>query len=69
MVMPKELLGGAGIPLIPGMAGDKSGSKYLITAILSAGENGCQCKSCQLLKKFGSAMADAVLKEGDNGGA
>jgi hypothetical protein len=46
---------------IPG--GADPGSKWLIAAVLAAGKDGCNCDSCQLLKKFGGAMSAALLKE------
>lgn len=54
-----------GIPL-PG--GDAGGTKWLIAAVLAAGKDGCNCPSCQLLKKFGTALSDAMLKEEAPGG-
>jgi len=42
---------------------DAAGTKWLIAAVLAAGKDGCTCNSCQLLKKFGSAMSDAMLQE------
>lgn len=52
---------------IPG--GADNATKYLISAVLAAGSDGCNCHACQLLKKFGSGMAEAMLKEDDSGGA
>lgn len=46
---------------IPG--GADQGSKWLIGAVLAAGQDGCNCPSCQLLKKFGGVMSAALLKE------
>jgi hypothetical protein len=68
MVLPNQALGMGGLDHLPIPGGDKSGSKFLIGAVMAAGENGCQCKSCVLLKKFGSVLADALIKdEGDSG--
>ncbi len=53
---------------LPMPAGDNSGSKWLIAAVLAAGKDGCNCDSCQLLKKFGGELSAALLKEGDGGG-
>ena len=53
---------------LPMPAGADSGSKWLITAMLVAGKDGCECDSCKLLKRFGGAMSEAMLKEGDGGG-
>ncbi len=51
---------------IPG--GADSSTKWLIGAVLAAGKDGCECDSCKLLKKFGGAMSEALLKEGVEGG-
>jgi hypothetical protein len=51
---------------IPG--GDQAGTKWLIGAVLAAGQNGCECTSCKLLKKFGGAMSQALIKEDEDGG-
>ena len=52
--------------LIPG--GADSGTRWLIAAVLAAGKDGCECPACQLLKRFGSALSETMLKEGDGGG-
>ena len=48
-------------------AGDSSGAKWLISAVLAAGQNGCVCPACQLLKKFGGELSAAMLKESTGG--
>jgi hypothetical protein len=48
---------------LPMPAGVDSGSKWLIAAVLAAGKDGCGCDSCKLLKRFGGAMSEAMLKE------
>ena len=49
--------------LLPHLPGTDQSAKLLIAAVLAAGQNGCSCNSCQLLKKFGSLMSEVVLKE------
>ncbi len=49
--------------LLPQAEGNEQSAKLLIAAVLAAGQNGCSCPSCQLLKRFGGFMSDAVLKE------
>lgn len=49
--------------LLPHLPGTDQTAKLLIAAVLAAGQNGCSCTSCQLLKKFGGAMSEVVLKE------
>ena len=49
--------------LLPHLPGTDQSAKLLIAAVLAAGQNGCSCNSCQLLKKFGSIMSEVVLKE------
>lgn len=63
------VLGGAeGIHLpIPG--GDESGAKWLIGAVLAAGQDGCQCTACQLLKKFGAKLSKALSEEKADAGS
>lgn len=53
---------------LPMPQGADSGSKWLIAAVLAAGKDGCTCDSCQLLKRFGGAMSEAMLKESGDGG-
>lgn len=53
---------------IPLPQGADSGSKWLIAAVLAAGKDGCECDSCKLLKRFGGAMSEAMLKEDEAGG-
>lgn len=53
-------MGGMNIPM-PG--GGEAGTKWLIAAVLAAGKDGCNCDSCQLLKRFGGALSSAMLKE------
>ena len=63
-------MGGGGIPPLPGNllgGGNEQSAKLLIAAVLAAGQNGCNCPSCQLLKRFGGFMSDAVLKEVQSG--
>ena len=48
---------------LPLPAGADSGSRWLIAAVLAAGKDGCECDSCKLLKRFGGAMSEAMLKE------
>ncbi len=50
------------------LGGTEQSAKLLIAAVLAAGQNGCSCASCQLLKKFGGFMSAAVLKEVSNAG-
>ena len=52
---------------LPMQAGDSSGAKWLISAVLAAGQNGCVCPACQLLKKFGGELSAAMLKESSGG--
>lgn len=59
---------GLELPNIPFGGGDASGTKWLIAAVLAAGKDGCQCPSCQFLKRFGGALSDAMLKEGQSSG-
>lgn len=56
------------IPSFPLPGGDAAGTKWLIAAILAAGKDSCDCPSCQLLKRFGSALSEVMLKEGEGGG-
>ena len=49
--------------ILPHLPGTDQSAKLLIAAVLAAGQNGCSCNSCQLLKKFGSLMSEVVLKE------
>lgn len=49
--------------LSPALGESEQSAKLLIAAVLAAGQNGCNCPSCQLLKRFGGFMSDAVLKE------
>ena len=64
MVMPKELVPGVpGMPFLPMPGGDAAGIKWLIAAVLAAGKDGCTCDSCKLLKRFGTDMSAAMLKE------
>lgn len=49
--------------VLPHLPGTDQSAKLLIAAVLAAGQNGCSCNSCQLLKKFGSLMSEVVLKE------
>jgi hypothetical protein len=53
---------------LPMPAGADSGSRWLIAAVLAAGKDNCECDSCKLLKRFGSAMSEAMLKEEAVGG-
>lgn len=68
MVMPTDkmtdLLGGGHLPM---QSGDSSGAKWLIAAVLAAGQGGCVCPACQLLKKFGGELSTAMLKESAGG--
>jgi hypothetical protein len=50
---------------IPGVQNE--GVKYLITAVLAAGQDGCECPACKLLKKFGANLSQEMLKEGAGG--
>ena len=70
MVTPERLTKQTipGIEGIPFPGGDAGGTKWLIAAVLAAGKDGCGCPSCQLLKRFGGALSDAMLKEGGAGG-
>jgi hypothetical protein len=52
---------------LPMQAGDSSGAKWLISAVLAAGQGGCVCTACQLLKKFGGELSAAMLKESSGG--
>jgi len=56
------------IPNIPLPQGADSSSRLLIAAVLAAGKNGCGCDSCRLLKRFGGALSEAMLKESEVGG-
>lgn len=49
------------------MGGNEQSAKLLIAAVIAAGQNGCNCSSCQLLKKFGGFMSDAILQEVQSG--
>ena len=49
--------------LLPHLPGTDQSAKLLIAAVLAAGQNGCSCNTCQLLKKFGNLMSEVVLKE------
>ena len=51
---------------IPGV--ENEGVKFLITAVLVAGQDGCECPACKLLKKFGANLSQEMLKEGGGGG-
>ncbi len=53
---------------IPIPGGADSGSKYLIGAILAAGQDGCTCTACMLLKKAGCSLTKALLTEDNDGG-
>lgn len=53
---------------LPVGGADPAGSKWLIGAVLAAGQDGCECDCCKLLKKFGAAMSKAVLQEVDTHG-
>ncbi len=69
MVQPRAKKGpGLQLPDIQIPGGADSGTKWLIGAVLSAGKDGCECDSCRLLKKFGGAMSEAMLKESEPGG-
>jgi hypothetical protein len=48
---------------LPLPQGSDQYARYLITAVLVAGKDGCTCESCQLLKKFGGVLGEAMLKE------
>ena len=48
--------------MLPMPQGDNEASKWLIAAVLAAGKDGCNCDSCQLLKKFGGELSTALLK-------
>jgi len=48
---------------LPLPQGDQSGSKWLIAAVLAAGQDGCACSACKLLKKFGAELSTALLQE------
>ena len=48
---------------LPMPAGADDGSKCLIAAVLAAGKDGCACDSCKLLRRFGGAMSEAMLRE------
>lgn len=65
MVQPKRLTKAAPLDLshLPMPAGADNGSKWLIAAVLAAGKDSCACDACKLLKKFGGAMSEAMLKE------
>ena len=51
------------LPNLPIPQGDMSGSKYIIGAVLEAFQSNCDCKSCQLLKRFAGDLSAALLKE------
>lgn len=68
MTQHRVKIPGPSTPMLPIPGGDSSGTKWLIAAVLAAGKDGCQCDSCQLLKRFGGELSSAMLKEGDNGG-
>ena len=55
-------------PILPLPGGDQTGARWLIAAVLAAGNDGCTCNACQLLKKFGGEMSSAMLKETADGG-
>jgi hypothetical protein len=57
------------IPGAPNLLGTDNldQAKILIGAVLAAGQDGCTCTACQLLKKFGGFMSKAVLEEVDSG--
>ncbi len=57
----KTTAGALGLP--PALGDSEQSAKLLIAAVLAAGQNGCTCSSCQLLKKFGGFMSNAVLQE------
>ena len=58
---PKAVANPLGLPTALGDS--EQSAKLLIAAVLAAGQNGCTCSSCQLLKRFGGFMSEAVLKE------
>ena len=58
----------SGLEGLPLPQGADVSTRWLIAAVLAAGKDGCDCDSCQLLKKFGGALSSAMLKEGDSGG-
>ena len=62
---PKAADNPLGLP--PALGDNEQSAKLLIAAVLAAGQNGCNCSSCQLLKRFGGFMSDAVLKEVQSG--
>ena len=48
---------------LPMPQGADSSTKWLIAAVLAAGKDNCECPSCQLLKRFGTALSTALLQE------
>lgn len=56
------------IPNMPLPQGADSVTRWLIAAVLAAGKDGCECDACKLLKRFGGAMSEAMLKEGEGSG-
>lgn len=63
--IPKSPTDALGLP--PPLGDSDQSAKLLIAAVLAAGQNGCNCSSCQLLKRFGGFMSEAVLKETQSG--
>lgn len=55
-------------PMIPMPGGADGGTKWLIGAVLAAGQDGCDCPACQMLKKFGGALSKSLLQEEGDGG-
>lgn len=65
MTMGEELLKGVGsqdvhLPLGKGI--DPS-AKLLIAAMLAAGQNTCNCNTCQLMRKLGGSLSSTMMKE------
>ena len=67
-MVTKRIKSNPGLDLshLPINGSEPAGTKWLIGAVLAAGKDGCACTSCQLLKKFGGVMSEALLKEGDH---
>lgn len=63
MTLESRDLGTPGVPEVPLPRGADPTSKRLIAAILAAGQDGCKCTACQLLRKMGSDISKHMLDD------
>ena len=56
-------VGMPGVDHVPMPQGAEPNSKRLIAAILAAGKDGCECQTCQLMKRFGEDLSNQMIDE------